>query len=111
LEILTPSASNVYWFGGQYGSQWDVSNRYYVRARHLETANGRWISRDPIAFDTGDLNLYRFVANNPAVFIDPTGMEYCSPPPLSSCDQAKQYPAAQKPKRIAREEVGGTVQM
>jgi len=73
-EILTPSASNIYWFGGRFGYQRDVSDRYYLRARHLETANGRWISRDPVGFDGGDWNLYRYVHNRPLFDVDPSGL-------------------------------------
>jgi RHS repeat-associated protein len=86
LELLSPTASNVYWFGGQYGYQRDWPNRCYVRARHLETANGRWISRDPIGFDGGDWNLYRYVSNNPPNSVDYSGLA-CS---------------AQKPKPIPK---------
>jgi hypothetical protein len=35
---------------------------------------GRFISEDPIAFDGGDANLYRFVGNSPTNATDPTGM-------------------------------------
>jgi len=65
LEIVTPSASNVYWFGGQYGYQRDVANRYYVRARHLETANGRWVSKTPDAFNAAGWSLYIYRWNDP----------------------------------------------
>ncbi len=36
---------------------------------------GRWTSEDPIAFDGGDANLYRYVGNSPTNFIDPKGFE------------------------------------
>ncbi len=36
---------------------------------------GRWISQDPIAFEGGDSNLYRYVGNAPTDFVDPTGLE------------------------------------
>ena len=34
---------------------------------------GRWLSEDPIGFDGGDANLYRFVGNDPVNHTDPTG--------------------------------------
>jgi uncharacterized protein RhaS with RHS repeats len=36
--------------------------------------NGRFISRDPIGFAGGDVNLYRYVQNNPINWIDPDGL-------------------------------------
>jgi hypothetical protein len=35
---------------------------------------GRWLTEDPIGFDAGDPNLYRYVGNNPANAVDPTGL-------------------------------------
>jgi uncharacterized protein RhaS with RHS repeats len=35
---------------------------------------GRWIQNDPIEFEAGDPNLYRFVGNNALNFVDPTGL-------------------------------------
>jgi uncharacterized protein RhaS with RHS repeats len=35
---------------------------------------GRWTAEDPIAFEGGDANLYRYVGNNPTNFTDPTGL-------------------------------------
>ena len=35
---------------------------------------GRFIQADPIRFEGGDTNLYRFVWNNPLNFVDPTGL-------------------------------------
>jgi hypothetical protein len=35
---------------------------------------GRFISRDPIGYDAGDINLYRFVGNNPYGGLDPMGL-------------------------------------
>ncbi|MCZ2341538.1 MAG: RHS repeat-associated core domain-containing protein [Bacteroidales bacterium] len=35
---------------------------------------GRWIQNDPIEFEAGDPNLYRFVRNNPTNRVDPSGL-------------------------------------
>jgi hypothetical protein len=35
---------------------------------------GRWTAEDPIAFEGGDANLYRFVGNSPTNGTDPTGL-------------------------------------
>ena len=36
---------------------------------------GRWISEDPIEFEGGDPNLYRYVGNSPTNFTDPIGLQ------------------------------------
>lgn len=35
---------------------------------------GRWISTDPLGFDAGDTNLYRYVFNGPVNATDPNGL-------------------------------------
>jgi RHS repeat-associated protein len=50
----------------------------YVRARHYDTANGRWSTKDPLGLRGGDMNLYRYVANRSTLMIDPTGL-VCTP--------------------------------
>ncbi len=38
-----------------------------------DSMSGRWISEDPIEFEGGDTNLYRYVYNSPSNFTDPNG--------------------------------------
>ena len=45
---------------------------YYYRARYYDPAIGRFISEDPIGFDSG-VNFYQYVYNNPLRFSDPFG--------------------------------------
>jgi len=40
----------------------------------LSITPGRFLSEDPIRFNAGDQNLYRYVFNNPVNFIDPLGL-------------------------------------
>ncbi|MCY2970209.1 MAG: hypothetical protein NTZ30_06020 [Planctomycetota bacterium] len=46
---------------------------YYYRARWYDPSSGRFISQDPIGFQAGDPNLYRYVGNAPGDATDPEG--------------------------------------
>ena len=52
----------------------DVTGLAYVRHRDYSPTLGRFIERDPIGFEAGDNNWYRFVANSPIAQIDPLGL-------------------------------------
>jgi len=49
--------------------------RCYIRTRYQDMAKGRWLSKDPIGFRTGDANLYRYTRNSPITMADPTGYD------------------------------------
>jgi RHS repeat-associated protein len=65
-------------FGDRYtytGREFDaVLGMYYYRARFYDPMLGRFISQDPLSFEAGDPNLYRFVGNSPLTLTDPFGM-------------------------------------
>jgi len=69
-------------FQGEMGYDRDLPNLNYARNRFVDTTKGRWISRDPIGFDGGDWNLFRFVGNSPVNNIDPTGRFFSPTPPF-----------------------------
>lgn len=46
---------------------------YFFRARFYDPSVGRFIGEDPIRFESNDLNLYRYVINNPLSLVDPFG--------------------------------------
>jgi RHS repeat-associated protein len=46
---------------------------YYYRARYFDANVGRFISTDPIGFEAGDANLYRYVGNRSTMYTDPSG--------------------------------------
>jgi len=56
------------------GREWDKeTGLYYYRARYYDPMEGRFISKDPIGFAGGDVNLYGYTGNNPINLTDPTG--------------------------------------
>jgi hypothetical protein len=63
------------------------------------TKTGRWTSRDPLGFDAGDSNLYRYVNNNPQNGVDPSGLQAGS---LLSGDEVNRLRAALSPKESKR---------
>jgi uncharacterized protein RhaS with RHS repeats len=40
-----------------------------------DPTTGRWLMEDPIDFDAGDANLFRYVGNNPTNATDPSGLD------------------------------------
>lgn len=66
-----PDAAGRFGFAGR---EWDAdSGLYYNRARYYDPELGRFISVDPIGFNSGDFNLYRYAANRPVSANDPLG--------------------------------------
>ncbi|MCI0739827.1 MAG: RHS repeat-associated core domain-containing protein, partial [Gemmataceae bacterium] len=53
----------------------------YNRARYYDPKIGRWTSQDPLGFDAGDSNLYRYVKNRPLLDRDPSGLDVMVPWP------------------------------
>ena len=67
----TGGIDNPYAFTGR---EFDAeSGLYFYRARYCDPATGRFLSGDPIGFASGDVNLYRYVFNNPVNLRDPDG--------------------------------------
>jgi len=50
---------------------------YYYRARYYDPKAGRFITKDPISFNGGDVNLYAYVGNDPVNWGDPWGLKKC----------------------------------
>ncbi len=70
-------------YRGRYtwtGREFDVETQLqFNRARYYDSTTGRWISQDPLGFDAGDSNLYRYVNNRPTGVTDPSGLFGDSP--------------------------------
>jgi len=58
------------------GYRWDnpAPQMYYVRNRFLLPQIGTWNKRDPVRFNTGESNLFRYVGGNPIVWVDSQGL-------------------------------------
>ena len=56
------------------------TNLVYSLNRYYSPELKRWISKDPLN-EEGGINLYAFVLNSPTNFIDPLGLEKCTPLP------------------------------
>jgi RHS repeat-associated protein len=50
------------------------SGLYYYRARYYDPRAGKFLTKDPIGFPGGDVNLYRYAQNNPVNRIDAFGL-------------------------------------
>lgn len=67
----TTVAGDAYPF--QFTGRVPEGNLYYQRSRFYDPRAGRFISEDTLGIAGGDVNLYRYGLNNPALFIDPHG--------------------------------------
>ncbi|MBT9582089.1 hypothetical protein IV102_02000 [bacterium] len=55
-----------------------LSGLLYMRQRYYDPQLGRFLSADPIGFE-GGLNLFGYVNQNPANYVDPSGLDYGGP--------------------------------
>ncbi len=60
------------------GRENDGTGVYYYRARYYNPIFDRFISEDPIREESGSLNLYSFVGDDPTNKIDPLGLAQCT---------------------------------
>jgi RHS repeat-associated protein len=76
---FTDDGDNISDVGNPYtytGRQLDgETGLYYYRARCYHAQLGRFVSRDPIMYRAGDLNLYRYVLNAVLHMLDPFGLD------------------------------------
>jgi RHS repeat-associated protein len=81
VTILNPdwtrrTGSGFAWVYMHQGGRYDnATGLYSFRNRDYSPALGRWLEKDPLGFDAGDTNIYRFVGNRPINATDPTGLE------------------------------------
>ena len=76
-STLDPRLSTA--FGNRFlftGREWlSQAGIYDYRNRVYSASLGRFLQADPIRFSAGDVNLYRYVSNNPINYIDPDGLK------------------------------------
>ena len=71
----TTSAELVSSNPSQYtGRENEGNGLYFYRARYYSPLLGRFINEDPLGFTGGDFDLYKYAADNPVNFIDPSGL-------------------------------------
>jgi RHS repeat-associated protein len=71
----TPSSDPYAFAYLHQGGRWDsVVNLYHFRNRDFSPALGRWLQTDPVGYAAGDTSLYRYVGNNPGIWLDPSGL-------------------------------------
>ncbi|MFM8217095.1 MAG: RHS repeat-associated core domain-containing protein, partial [Pirellula sp.] len=69
--IASSAISNRYTYTGR---EWDATlGLHHFRARWMSPIAGRFLGRDPIDYEDGNL-LYAFVLQTPLNFVDPSGM-------------------------------------
>ena len=70
--MVSPDINQPFTFTSrEYDSE---SGLYFYRARYYDPRAGRFITKDPIGFLGGDVNMYRYVFNNPVNLRDPLGL-------------------------------------
>ncbi len=75
LSASGAATTNSYTYTGRES---DGLGIYYYRARYYNPNTGRFLSEDPLGFDTG-VNFYAYVWDNPITMADPLGMEGTNP--------------------------------
>jgi len=68
---MTNLDSNMILPGKYHDKETGLHDNY---ARYYHPSIGRFISVDPLGFDSGDINLYVYAKNNPVILIDPFGL-------------------------------------
>ena len=75
LEVSEELPNRIRYTGQQYD---EITEQYYLRARHYNPILGRFLQED--VYQGDGLNLYAYCRNNPVVYWDPSGYEVTSNP-------------------------------
>ena len=72
--VRAAGVANPFTYVGQFGVTADGNGLLRMGFRNYDGSTGQFISMDPIRLERGDVNLQRYVRNNPATLIDPSGL-------------------------------------
>lgn len=76
IAASSGTTTNPYQWVGREGYYRDQeASELNLGRRHYDTGTGRFTTEDPIGFNSGDGNFYRYVGNNPIVRTDPNGLQ------------------------------------
>lgn len=70
-EVDASCRGRYAWTGRETESEIQLQ---YNRSRYYDPSAGKWVTEDSVGFNAGDSNLYRYVANAPTNYFDPSGM-------------------------------------
>ena len=73
IDPILSSIDNNLRFPGQYFDQ--ETGLHYNYQRFYDPGTGRYTQVDPIGFWAGDVNLYRYVQNQPTNWVDSSGLD------------------------------------
>jgi RHS repeat-associated protein len=89
------------WYGNRFmfaGREWIPELHLYdYRNRFYHPLLGRFLQADPKGFDAGDMNLFRYVGDDPVDKTDPTGL---TPPSLRLYNQSFSTPIGMLEERL-----------
>ena len=71
---ISETTPNPFRYVGRYGVMDEGNGYLFMRARYYDDEAGKFVSKDPLGFGGGDLNVYGYVGGNPMVGIDPEGL-------------------------------------
>ncbi len=86
------AVANPFEYVGQWGVTDEGNGLDFMRARFYDTSLGRFTSVDPIGLAGGDTNFYRYVSNDPVIFVDPLGLARFKYRPLKGRDNTSLGP-------------------
>jgi RHS repeat-associated protein len=71
---VAAALANAFTLAGQVGVMQDAANLFDMGAREYSPLTGQFSSNDPAGLAGGDLNVRRYVGNNPVNYADPSGL-------------------------------------
>jgi len=71
--VTGTTSSNALQYTGREND--GATGLYYYRARYYHPGLQRFISEDPLGNDTGEVNFYVYVGNDPINYVDPLGLD------------------------------------